>query len=265
VKVAIITGSGTEALASLRQPVVRRVDTPFGAVELTTGRLGDVEVVHLSRHGKRHERLSSHVNHRANITALSSCAVDVVLAVTVCGGVDPALDLGVLVVFDELYFPSNRLPDGSLCTLHVTPGAPGRGHWIFERPFSQPLRLALAHGATVSALPVCESGCYGHVDGPRFNSRAEIRALRAAGVSAVSQTAGPETVLAGEAQLPYALLGYVTDHANGVAPEATPIEELMRLLQASTSAFERTLAAAVEALERWDSPLSSTGTLVTFD
>ena len=40
--------------------------------------------------------------------------------------------------------------------------------------------------------------------------------LRQAGVTAVSQTAGPETVLAGEAVLPYALVGYATDYANGV-------------------------------------------------
>ena len=35
-------------------------------------------------------------------------------------------------------------------------------------------------------------------------------------MTAVSQTAGPETVLAGEAELPFALVGYATDYANGV-------------------------------------------------
>ena len=58
-----------------------------------------------------------------------------------------------------------------------------------------------------------DGGCYGHVDGPRFNTKAEIRGLAAAGVTAVSQTAGPETVLAGEAELPFALVGYATDYA----------------------------------------------------
>ena len=38
-------------------------------------------------------------------------------------------------------------------------------------------------------------------------------------MTAVSQTAGPETVLAGEAEIPYALLGYATDYANGVHDE----------------------------------------------
>ena len=61
-----------------------------------------------------------------------------------------------------------------------------------------------------------DGGCYGHVDGPRFNTRTEIAHARGGGVTAVSQTAGPETVLAGEAEIPYALLGYATDYANGV-------------------------------------------------
>ncbi len=49
---------------------------------------------------------------------------------TVCGAVDPTLGLGELVVFDDLHFPSNRLADGSLCTLFTGPEIPGRGHWI---------------------------------------------------------------------------------------------------------------------------------------
>ena len=69
--------------------------------------------------------------------------------------------------------------------------------------------------------------------------------LQQAGVTAVSQTAGPETVLAGEARLPYALIGYATDYANGVADKPTPVAELVRLIGASTQTFADTLAAAV--------------------
>ena len=82
-----------------------------------------------------------------------------------------------------------------------------------------------------------DGGCYGHVDGPRFNTKAEIRGLAQAGVTAVSQTAGPETVLAGEAELPFALIGYATDYANGVQPEPTPVERLLELIAASTESF----------------------------
>ena len=69
-------------------------------------------------------------------------------------------------------------------------------------------------------------------------------------MTAVSQTAGPETVLCGEAELPYALLGYATDYANGVQEEPTPVAELLRLIDASKDVFAQVLAAAVAAARR---------------
>jgi purine nucleoside phosphorylase len=90
------------------------------------------------------------------------------------------------------------------------------------------------------------------VDGPRFNTRAEIRGLAACGVTAVSQTGGPETVLAGEAELPFALVGYATDHANGVKPEPTPVARLLELIAESTQTFSRLVAATLPRLDGSD-------------
>ncbi len=124
-----------------------------------------------------------------------------------------------------------------------------RGHWIFEDPFSAELRRALLDGAAEAGVEVRDGGCYGHVDGPRFNTKAEIRGLAACGVTAVSQTGGPETVLCGEAELPYALLGYATDYANGVQDEPTPVQTLLDMMAASTETFAAVLAAAVPRAE----------------
>jgi purine nucleoside phosphorylase len=247
-RIGIITGSGTYALPDFEDARPHEVATEFGTALVTEGRFAGADVVHLSRHGEGHARLSNHVAHQANIAALRERGADAILAVTVCGAVDRALPLGTLVVFDDLHFLANRLPDGSVCTLHTEPGRPRRGHWIYEEPFSEPLREALLAGARDAALTVRDGGCYGHVDGPRFNTKAEIRMLAACGVTAVSQTAGPETVLAGEAEIPFALLGYATDYANGVQDVATPVEELIRLIGASPEAFAATLAHAVGRL-----------------
>ena len=202
-------------------------------------------MLHISRHGAGHPRLSNHVTHRANIAALKALGADGVLAVTVCGAVDPDAELGSLVCFDDLHFLANRLANGEICTFFTEPGAPERGHWIYEGPFSAALREALLTGARDVGVTVRDGGCYGHVDGPRFNTRAEIRGLAACGVTAVSQTAGPETVLCGEAELPYALLGFLTDFANGVREEATPVETLVEMMAASTDAFAEVLRAAL--------------------
>jgi purine nucleoside phosphorylase len=188
------------------------------------------------------------VTHQANVLALAELGADCVLGVTVCGAVDPDVPLGSVIVFDDLHFLVNRLADGSICTLHGEPGDPRRGHWIYEGPFSEDLRVVLLEACDVTGVNARDGGCYGHVDGPRFNTRAEIRSRGLAGVTAVSQTAGPETVLCGEAELPYALLGYATDFANGVKDEATPVEELLRLIAQSTEVFARVLTEALPML-----------------
>lgn len=243
--IGILTGSGTYALPGFEGDAPEEVATPHGSAFVSAGSFAGVDVLHIARHRAGHELLSSQVTHQANVWALRERGARGVLAVTVCGALDPGMELGSLVVFDDLHFLANRLPDGSICTLHTEPGAAGRGHWIFDRPFSPALRRALLDGAREAGHPVRDGGCYGHVDGPRFNTRTEIRMLQQAGVTVVSQTAGPETVLCGEADLPYALIGYATDYANGVAEEPTPVEELVRLIGASTQTFAETLAAAV--------------------
>jgi len=262
-RVGIITGTGTYALSDLAEEGPREVETPWGAAPVTLGRLGETDVLHVSRHDEGHHRLSNHVNHRANIAALRRLEADCILSVTVCGAVDPTVPLGSLLVFDDLHFLGNRLADGSLCTLYEEPGDPQRGHWIFEGPFADAPRRALVEGARAAGQEVRDGGCYGHVDGPRFNSRSEIALLASAGVSAVSQTAGPETVLAGEAEIPLALMGYATDYANGVADEATPVEELLRLIEASAEVFSSVLAEALPRLE--EGALTSAGVVYRFE
>jgi purine nucleoside phosphorylase len=262
-RIGIITGSGTYALPDFEDARPVEVETEFGPATVTEGRFGGVDALHISRHQPGHPRLSHQVTHQANIAALRDRGAEAILAVTVCGAVDKTVPLGSLIVFDDLHFLANRLPDGSICTLHTEPGRPGRAHWVFDTPFSPALRGALLAGAREAGLEVRDGGCYGHVDGPRFNTKAEIRSLAAAGVTAVSQTAGPETVLAGEAEIPFALLGYATDYANGVEEVVAPVEQLVALLERSPAAFAETLRRALPKVAAPD--LTPVGSHFRFD
>ncbi|MDQ4041440.1 MAG: phosphorylase, partial [Actinomycetota bacterium] len=170
---------------------------------------------------------------------------------------------GSLICFDDLHFLANRLGNGELCTFHSEAGDPARGHWIYERPFSDDVRAALLAAAAQAGVEHRDGGCYGHVDGPRFNTRTEIAQLATAGVAAVSQTAGPETVLCGELELPYALMGFATDYANGVHPEATPVDELVRLMERSPTLFAQVLTAALPRLAAAE--IAPAGTVLRFD
>jgi purine nucleoside phosphorylase len=262
--VGIITGSGTYALPQFANAVSEEVETPFGPCALTRGTYAGVEALHISRHGAGHVRLSNHVTHKANIWALKALGADAVIGCTACGGVDPTLELGSLVLFDDLHFSSNRLPDGSLCTFFTEPGDPQRGHWVLHGgPYSAEVREALIGGAEAAGHPARPSGTYGHVDGPRFNTPTEIAQLAACGVTAISQTGGPETVLCGELELPFALIGYVTDYANEVRPgEPTPVSTLLQLMEWSRSIFAEVLLEALPRLAA-DSPAAA-GTMARF-
>lgn len=247
-RVGVITGTGLYALPDVDDATTRSVDTPFGTTRLTRGRLAGTDIVHIARHGTGHGRLSNHVRHQANVWALADAGVHAVVALTVCGVVDPAVPLGGSLVFDDLYFPSNRLPDGSLATLYTEPDDPLRGHWIADGPYADTVRRGVVEAARAGGLSVRDGGTYGHVDGPRYNTRSEVRGLVEAGVSAISQTGGPETVLCGEAGLPFALVGYPVDHATGVVHSPTPAEEIRRHVADGAHALTALLRAAVPRL-----------------
>ena len=227
--VGLITGSGFYAHGGAAL-APRTVATPFGPVIVTQGRVHAHAVTHLARHGAAHERLSHHVEHRANLWALQELRVEAIVASTAVGLLTADTPLGVPILFDDLYFPSNRLPDGALATIFTAPGDPRRGHWIPGAPFSPALRALLEGAAHGAGIAVVAGGCYAHADGPRFNTPAEHAALRQAGATAVSQTCGPEAVLAGELEIPYALAGFGVNRVAGVGPPHTEDAQLAELL-----------------------------------
>lgn len=247
IDVGIITGSGIYALTG--SPEKHAVQTRFGSVEVEVSRRGPWTVGSISRHGEGHRHLPHTIPHRANLAALHELGAKAVLATTAVGAVDPELPLGRPILFDDLFFPENRLPDGAACTMFPEPGEEGRGHLIQTEPYAPTLRRRMALAAEDLGLETTLGGVYGHVNGPRFNTAAEIRHLSAAGVSAVSQTCGPESVLAGELELPYALAGFPVNHALGDPENEDSADELAHLLALSARTLPRLLLHAVETLQ----------------
>jgi 5'-methylthioadenosine phosphorylase len=238
IDVGVITGSGLYELPGDRK--LRTVQSRFGEAKVAVGRVGGWAVGSIARHGEGHRHLPHTVPHRANLAALKELGARAVLATTVVGAVDPGMLLGRPILFDDLFFPENRLPCGAPCTVFPEPGDADRGHLIATEPFAPGLRRRMELSARALGLEVAVGGVYGHTNGPRFESRAEIRHL--------SQTCGPEAVLAGELELPYALVGFPVNHATGVAQPETK-EDLDRLLGLSTEVLTRLVLGTVELLE----------------
>lgn len=265
-RIGIITGSGAYALPGLGSAKAVLVTTPYGDVEVSEGEWHGVKVAHVARHGAEHARLSNHVNHRGNVWALRERGVGCVIGLTACGAVDPDLELGSIVIFDDLLFSSNRLPDGSLCTYFNEIGHARRGHLVLNGgPYSSGLIELLTTAALDAGVSFQSGGVYGHVDGPRFNTPVEIAQLAASGVSAVSQTGGPETVLCAELELPFALVGFVTDYANEVVPgQPTPVATLVELIGRASGVFAALLREALPAIAAADSAPEPAGTVLRF-
>ncbi len=232
IDLAIISGSDFYDFPGLENPEEKEIETPFGGTPVWVGHVGHRQIAFIARHGSRHGLLPNMINYRANLLALKKLDVRAIVSTTICGVLDASLPLAKPVVFTDLYFPDNRLPNGEICSIFNEKGAPDRGHFIFDRPFSNELRQQLIDA---SQVPIRDA-VYAHVNGPRFNSKPEIQAFQSH-ASFISQTAGPEVVLAGELEMPIALLGFGVDYANGVSDVPTPIEVLRSNLINSKGVF----------------------------
>jgi len=249
IDVGIITGSGVYEFPGAQETHV--VENAFGETKVAVTGVGPWTVGSISRHQMDHRHLPHTIPHRANLTALKQLGARAILATTSVGAIDPGVRLGRPILFDDLFFPANLLPNGEACTIFASPGDSQRGHLIWTEPFAPRLRRKLELAAGELGLEATPRGIYAHTNGPRFETRAEIRWLAAAGATAVSQTCGPEVVLAGELGISYGLVGFPVNYATGVAEHETR-EELGRLLALSSDVLPRLVLRATEILEEED-------------
>jgi len=135
-KVGIITGSGFYDFPELKEGKTIKKETEFGVAELHEAGYENNSVYFIARHGEGHKKLPNMINHRANILAMKELGVELIIATSVMGVLKSDIPLAWLMLFDDLYFPDNRLPDGEICSIFTEPGAGGNGHYIFGTPFS---------------------------------------------------------------------------------------------------------------------------------
>ena len=98
------------------------------------------------------------------------------------------------------------------------------------------------------------------MEGPQFSTRAESRMYQAWGADVIGMTAMPEARLAREAELPYAILGMVTDYdawrESEAGVEAAEVFAVMRANAERARAAVRELAALLPP-EREPSPIDT--------
>ena len=220
--VAFIGGGKMYRLARERLGTIADVlvkETPFGcSTPILFMEHGDRRFFLVPRHGEREYRVTApFVNYRANIWALKELGVEQLVAWTGPGSLTPRFGIGDLVLPDDLidmtrHRASTFFENKGIGILRQSPA------------FCPTLSLALGQVLTEMALNPTRGAVYVVSEGPRLETRAEARAIRAMGGDLVGMTLAPEAFLARELEMCYHPVAYVTAWAEGVVEDGDAAE-----------------------------------------
>ncbi|WP_372005509.1 S-methyl-5'-thioadenosine phosphorylase [Tistrella mobilis] len=204
--IGIIGGSGVYDIPGLTDIGWRRISSPFGAPsdELMFGRLGDVQLVFLPRHGRGHVHAPSDLNYRANVDAMKRAGVTEILSVSAVGSLKEDLPPGTFVIVDDFIdrtFAREKSFFTRGCVAHVS----------MAHPVCRRLGDAVEAAGRRLGLDIRRGGTYIAMEGPQFSTLAESKLYRSWGASVIGMTNMPEAKLAREAELCYATVAMVTD------------------------------------------------------
>jgi 5'-methylthioadenosine phosphorylase len=203
---------------------------------ITVGKVEDVSIAFLPRHGRGHRISPTEIPVRANIWALKSLGVEWVISVSAVGSLRAHVMPRDLVIPDQLFDRTksrvNTFYEGGIVV-----------HCTFADPFCPTLSKFLLESAReLDDVKVHEGGSYVCIEGPLFSTRAESKVYRSWGMDIIGMTALPEAKLAREAELCYATIACVTDYdVWHETEEAVTVEMVISNLSANVKNAQRIL------------------------
>lgn len=226
VEIAVIGGSGVYSLDFIDSPQKREVDTPYGkSPEVITGEIEDKKVAFMPRHGEGHGTPPHKINFRANLWALKELGAERVLATTAVGSLNPDIEPGEFVLLDQfLDFTKNR------SLTFYEGGEEGVIHVDMAEPYCPELRGVLQETAEDLDIPIHASGTYACMEGPRYETAAEVQMLNQLNADVVGMTNVPESVLARELEMCYSAVSIITNFAAGISDEKLTHEGVSKIM-----------------------------------
>ncbi|KAI5480568.1 5'-methylthioadenosine phosphorylase [Pseudohyphozyma bogoriensis] len=248
--VGVIGGSGLYKLDNLHVLKTLDVHTPWGAPSspITIASLdtpkGPVTVAFIARHGLAHHIPPSSVPARANIAALKHLGVKAVVAFSAVGSLREEIRPGDVIVPDQIIDRTKGVRPSSFFDGNCV------AHAMFGDPFDVQLTDFIVPHVKAAIDSFCaDSGVKGEatprlhsnktvvvMEGPQFSTRAESNMYRQWGGDIINMSSIPESKLAREAELSYALVCTSTDYdAWRVGEHPVTVEEVMKTLSANSS------------------------------
>ncbi len=247
-KIGIIGGSGLENPEILENYQEVEVDTPFGkpSSKLIKGRLFGIDVVIISRHGKKHEIPPTKVNNRANIFALKYEGCKKIIATTAVGSLKEGIKRGDFVVLDQ-FIDFTRHRDVTFFDKFEF----GAMHTPMAKPFSEDLRKKLIEVIEEFQFPFHKKGTVITIEGPRFSTIAESNLFRQWGADVINMSIAPECILANEAEVPYAAVAMSTDYDCWKEGEESVSWEMIReIMKDNSEKMKKILLKLIESFSR---------------
>ncbi|MEL6877401.1 MAG: S-methyl-5'-thioadenosine phosphorylase [Pseudomonadota bacterium] len=254
--IGIIGGSGLYAIEGLEGAQWIAVESPWGEPSdaILCGKIGDVRVRFLPRHGRGHPISPSELNSRANIDALKRVGCTDILAISAVGSLREEIKPGHFAIAEQFIDRTVARQSSFFGSGFVT-------HVSMADPVCARLSDMAAKAIKAAKGKASSGATYLAMEGPQFSTRAESRMYREWGADVIGMTAMPEAKLAREAELPYALIGMVTDYdcwrASEPGGEAVDVAQVVAQMQENSDLAREMVVRFIEALpaERTPSPI----------
>ncbi|MDO5714953.1 MAG: MTAP family purine nucleoside phosphorylase [Tissierellia bacterium] len=207
IKYGLIAGTGFDNFDRHLEKI--KVVTKYGTVLVSLYQEEDFQVAILNRHGNDHVIPPHKINYRNNIAALHQLGVQYIYGICAVGSLHSKIVPGDLVLIEDfLDMTKNRITsfyngEDSLVK-----------HLEVSKPYSEGLSHLFLEHSSVSNIH--KKGIYVCTEGPRFESRIEIKLYQSLGCHVVGMTNIPEVLLANEKNISYACISYVTNYCTGV-------------------------------------------------
>ena len=227
-KLAIIGGSLLSEIKPFTKITEERIKTPFGEPSdiFATGKINNVEVVYINRHGASHLIAPHQINYRANMFVLKMLDITHVIAVTAVGGISKEMRPMKWVVPDQIidytYGRMQTYNDSSANEVN---------HIEFSYPFDKELRKKLILALNEESCEFESQATYGATQGPRLETIAEIKRMQQDGCDIVGMTAMPEAALARELEMGYAGISLVVNWAAGKGAKPGQATEVISMTE----------------------------------
>ncbi len=245
--IGVIVGSGLSRLQSSGEDYSPNIDiTPYGptSASLRQHELAGKHIVVLARHGQKHSIAPHEINYRANVWALKTADVNIVISLFTVGGIGNRYGPGVIVIPDQILdYTQNREHTFFQDHEPVT-------HIDFTYPFCEALRELLIHSSAEANVDVVKNGTYAATQGPRLETSAEVSKLARDGADIVGMTGMPEAALARELGLCYASIALVVNHAAGRGQGVVTGSEIENVYAQGADRLFNILVAAVPKAEQ---------------